>query len=513
MFSWITEPVNGHVAGEPGIEELSVFDDTDKSAWPRVVNFQLKNLEEIQSMVYGGKLLLNGELPPPEMPDEPEPEPPEEEEVQAAMELFTEPVSRTIAARTRAALSKDSKRESSCGQVREYLSEVVKVEKPAVRQRPASAPPGRGQRKLGRTALQWGRPTLVHKAVRSKPRAVTPLLAVARLDMNADEDDEELDLAPARLDFGRYPSSASRTDVVRTRVGGGDAETAASVQMNRPRRSARPASADASVHRVPRPDVTKQQALEDKTASAQSLAAELEEEVKTLATVSSQIAAKYTGPNTALLLPPGSQEPTELGDPREEDVDVLRGRYYLKVRGPPIDGWAAEGLAARTVKNDQWYTGRHMESGLQLVVPQPKDDHSTRRGRRRMTRRRWVSGEHNRLQTSSLTGLRFHTHGAVADVLAGSPKSWSPRGDEARAAAKPSDVWTKEPPSSIFRRRRRKLTQRETPPSPVQVEEGIKARQRQQRPATAPPLRTRTEVPVATVWRTKPTKTSTTSGG
>ena len=97
-----------------------------------------------------------------------------------------------------------------------------------------------------------------------------------------------------------------------------------------------------------------------------------------------------------------------------------------------------------------------------------------------MTRRRWVSGEHNRLQPSSLTGLRFHTHGAVADVLAGSPKSWSPSGDEARAAAKPSDVWTKEPPSSIFRRRRRKLTQRETPPSPVQVEDGIKARQRQQ---------------------------------
>ena len=281
------------------------------------------------------------------------------------------------------------------------------MEKPAVRQRPASAPPGRGQRKLGRTALQWGRPTLVHKAVRSKPRAVTPLLAVARLDMNADEDDEELDLASARLDFGRYPSSASRTDVVRTRVGGGDAETAASVQMNRLRRSARPASADASVHRVPRPDVTKQQALEDKTASAQSLAAELEEEVKTLATVSSQIAAKYTGPNTALLLPPGSQEPTELGDPREEDVDVLRGRYYLKVRGPPIDGWAAEGLATRTVKNDQWYTGRHMESGLQLVVPQPKEDHSTRRGRRRMTRRRWVSGEHDRLQTSSLAGCVF----------------------------------------------------------------------------------------------------------
>jgi len=92
VFECITEPVNGHVAGEPGIEDLSVFDDTDKSAWPRVVNFQLKNLEEIQSMVSGGKLLLNGELPPPEMPDEPEPEPPEEEEVQAAMELFTEPV-------------------------------------------------------------------------------------------------------------------------------------------------------------------------------------------------------------------------------------------------------------------------------------------------------------------------------------------------------------------------------------------------------------------------------------
>ena len=302
---------------------------------------------------------------------------------------------------------------------------------------------------------------------------------------------------------------------MRTRVGGGDAETAASVQMNRPRRSARPASADASVHRVPRPDVTKQQALEDKTASAQSLAAELEEEVKTLATVSSQIAAKYTGPNTALLLPPGSQEPTELGDPREEDVDVLRGRYYLKVRGPPIDGWAAEGLATRTVKNDQWYTGRHMESGLQLVIPQQKEDHSTRRGRRRMTRRRWVSGEHDRfLQTFSLTGLRFSHR--CADVLAGSPKSWSPRDDEdaeAKAAAKPSDVWTKEPPSSIFRRRRRKLTQRETPPSPVQVEEGIKARQRQQRPATAPPLRTRTEVPVATVWKTKPAKTSMPSGG
>ena len=134
-----------------------------------------------------------------------------------------------------------------------------------------------------------------------------------------------------------------------------------------------------------------------------------------------------------------------------------------------------------------------------------------------MTRRRWVSGEHDRfLQTFSLTRLRFHTDGAVADVLAGSPKSWSPRDDEdaeAKAAAKPSDVWTKEPPSSIFRRRRRKLTQRETPPSPVQVEEGIKARQRQQRPATAPPLRTRTEVPVATVWKTKPTKTSMPSGG
>ena len=419
----------------------------------------------------------------------------------------------------RAGLSKDSKRESSCGQVREYLSEVVKVEKPAVRQRPASAPPGRGQRKLGRTAMRWGRPTLVHKAVRSKPRAVTPLLAVARLDMDADEDDEELDVvAPARLDFGRYP--APRTDVVRTRLGGGGAEAAASVPMNRPRRSARPASADASVHRVPRPDATRQQALEDKTASAQSLAAELEEEAKTLATVSSRIAAKYTGPNRALLLPPGSQEPsgTEgLDDPREDDVDVLRGRYYLKVRGPPIDGWAAEGLATRTVKNDQWYTGRHMESGLQLVVPPPKEDHSTRRGRRRMTRRRWVSGEHDRfLQTFSLTGLRFHTDGIVADVLAGSPKSWSPRDDEdaeAKAAAKPSDVWTKEPPSSIFRRRRRKLTQRETPPSPVQVEEGIKARQRQQRPATAPPLRTRTEVPVATVWKTKPTKTSMPSGG
>lgn len=403
--------------------------------------------------------------------------------------------------------------------MREYLSEVVKVEKPAVRQRPASAPPGRGQRKLGRTAMRWGRPTLVHKAVRSKPRAVTPLLAVARLDMDADEDDEELDVvAPARLDFGRYP--APRTDVVRTRLGGGGAEAAASVPMNRPRRSARPASADASVHRVPRPDATRQQALEDKTASAQSLAAELEEEAKTLATVSSRIAAKYTGPNRALLLPPGSQEPsgTEgLDDPREDDVDVLRGRYYLKVRGPPIDGWAAEGLATRTVKNDQWYTGRHMESGLQLVVPPPKEDHSTRRGRRRMTRRRWVSGEHDRfLQTFSLTGLRFHTDGAVADVLAGSPKSWSPRDDEdaeAKAAAKPSDVWTKEPPSSIFRRRRRKLTQRETPPSPVQVEEGIKARQRQQRPATAPPLRTRTEVPVATVWKTKPTKTSMPSGG
>ena len=419
----------------------------------------------------------------------------------------------------RAGLSKDSKRESSCGQVREYLSEVVKVEKPAVRQRPASAPPGRGQRKLGRTAMRWGRPTLVHKAVRSKPRAVTPLLAVARLDMDADEDDEELDVvAPARLDFGRYP--APRTDVVRTRLGGGGAEAAASVPMNRPRRSARPTSADASVHRVPRPDATRQQALEDKTASAQSLAAELEEEAKTLATVSSRIAAKYTGPNRALLLPPGSQEPsgTEgLDDPREDDVDVLRGRYYLKVRGPPIDGWAAEGLATRTVKNDQWYTGRHMESGLQLVVPPPKEDHSTRRGRRRMTRRRWVSGEHDRfLQTFSLTGLRFHTDGAVADVLVGSPKSWSPRDDEdaeAKAAAKPSDVWTKEPPSSIFRRRRRKLTQRETPPSPVQVEEGIKARQRQQRPATAPPLRTRTEVPVATVWKTKPTKTSMPSGG
>ena len=272
------------------------------------------------------------------------------------------------------------------------------MEKPAVRQRPASAPPGRGQRKLGRTAMRWGRPTLVHKAVRSKPRAVTPLLAVARLDMDADEDDEELDVvAPARLDFGRYP--APRTDVVRTRLGGGGAEAAASVPMNRPRRSARPASADASVHRVPRPDATRQQALEDKTASAQSLAAELEEEAKTLATVSSRIAAKYTGPNRALLLPPGSQEPsgTEgLDDPREDDVDVLRGRYYLKVRGPPIDGWAAEGLATRTVKNDQWYTGRHMESGLQLVVPPPKEDHSTRRGRRRMTRRRWVSGEHDR---------------------------------------------------------------------------------------------------------------------
>ena len=284
------------------------------------------------------------------------------------------------------------------------------MEKPAVRQRPASAPPGRGQRKLGRTAMRWGRPTLVHKAVRSKPRAVTPLLAVARLDMDADEDDEELDVvAPARLDFGRYP--APRTDVVRTRLGGGGAEAAASVPMNRPRRSARPASADASVHRVPRPDATRQQALEDKTASAQSLAAELEEEAKTLATVSSRIAAKYTGPNRALLLPPGSQEPsgTEgLDDPREDDVDVLRGRYYLKVRGPPIDGWAAEGLATRTVKNDQWYTGRHMESGLQLVVPPPKEDHSTRRGRRRMTRRRWVSGEHDRfLQTFSLTGLRF----------------------------------------------------------------------------------------------------------
>ena len=102
VFECITEPVNGHVAGGPGIEDLSVFDDTDKSTWPRVVNFRLKSLDEIQSMVYGGKLLLNGELPPlPEMLDEPEPEPepePPEEEVQAAMELFTEPVGRTIPA-------------------------------------------------------------------------------------------------------------------------------------------------------------------------------------------------------------------------------------------------------------------------------------------------------------------------------------------------------------------------------------------------------------------------------